>query len=92
MNSKDKPDYQKELETFVADRNPMDLVIGTDTEYEDEIAMFLQRINHSMAEPELTEVLRQVFREMFSADQVDSVPADTFRLITQKYLSLLGRS
>ena len=55
-----------ELEKFVAEVNPAHLVIGTDTEYEDEVRMFLERINDSMNEKQLAEVLNEIFCEMFN--------------------------
>jgi hypothetical protein len=71
MEPKNKSGLQIELEKYVADVNPMRLVIGTDREYEHEVGLFLERANDSLDAEELTEVMRQIFREMFNLTQDD---------------------
>jgi hypothetical protein len=83
-----KTDHQKRLEKLIADINPMGLVIGTDREYEDEAAMFLERVNLSMDSDTLLEVMRQVFREMFTAAEVEA-SSSRFEEIIGQYLKLI---
>ena len=82
-----KSSLQLKLEKFVAEVNPAHLVIGTDTEYEDEVRMFLERINDSMSEKQLIEVLNEIFCEMFNMPK-ENTNLDPHRKIVSEYLRL----
>jgi hypothetical protein len=45
MKNINKSEDQLKLEKFVAELNPMDMIIGADNEYEDEVEMFLDRVD-----------------------------------------------
>jgi len=87
MTSKHKTKLQIDLEKYIADINPMHLVIGTDTEYEPEVEMFLNAVHDSMNEDELINVVRQVFIKMFNIDD-DSAFVESFKMIVREYLRL----
>jgi hypothetical protein len=76
-----------EAEKFVAEVNPTRLVIGTDTEYKDEVRMFLERINDSMNEKQLVEVLNEIFSEMFNMAK-ENTNLDPYEKIASEYLRL----
>jgi vacuolar-type H+-ATPase subunit C/Vma6 len=78
---------QTKLEEFTASVNPMQLVIGSDTEYEDEIRMFLAHATPSMTEDALMEVLRDVFRQMFNLTD-DAKFLDRYVTIIREYIRL----
>ena len=82
-----KSSLQLKLEKFVAEVNPAHLVIGTDTEYEDEVRMFLERINDSMNEKQLVEVLNEIFSEMFNMAK-ENTNLDPYEKIASEYLRL----
>ena len=82
-----KSSLQLKLEKFVAEVNPAHLVIGTDTEYEDEVRMFLERSKDSMNEKQLVEVLNAIFCEMFNTTK-DNRNLDPYREIVSEYLRL----
>lgn len=80
---------QDALEKFTTTVNPMKLVIGTDSEYEDEIEMFLDRASESMVEEDLVEILREIFKEMFNLKD-DSGYINDYVCIAHEYLRLCG--
>ena len=82
-----KSPLQLKLEKFVADVNPAQLVIGTDAEYEDEVSIFLERVNSSMDAAQLVEVLREIFHEMFGMPK-DDTKSEACEKIVQEYLRL----
>jgi hypothetical protein len=87
MEPKKKTKLQIELEKYVAEVNPMRLVIGTDREYEHEVALFLERAGDSVDTEQLTEEMRQIFCEMFNLTQGDSV-LEQYRKIVNEFLRL----
>ena len=87
MENKDKNRLQKSLEKYAADVNPMNLFIGTDKEYEHEVALFLGKIDDSMNEEQLVETLRKIFKDMFNIIH-DSDFQAKYREIVQEYLRL----
>jgi hypothetical protein len=82
-----KSPLQLKLEKFVAEVNPAHLVIGTDAEYEVEVKMFLERVNDSMDENRLVEVLREIFSGMFSMPK-ENANLDPYKEIVSEYLRL----
>jgi hypothetical protein len=87
MEQENKTNLQIKLEKYITDINPMNLVIGTDREYEHEIEMFLERAKDFMTENQLIELIRQVFKEMFNlADDKEFL--DSYKKIVQEYISL----
>jgi hypothetical protein len=82
-----KSSLQLKLEKFFAEVNPARLVIGTDTEYEDEVRMFLERINESMNAKQLVEVLHKIFCEMFNTPK-ENRNLDPYGEIVSEYLRL----
>jgi hypothetical protein len=82
-----KSSLQLKLEKFVAEVNPAHLVIGTDAEYEDEVRMFLERVNTSMGTKQLIDVLREIFHEMFGMPK-DDTKLEAYEKIVKEYLRL----
>jgi hypothetical protein len=82
-----KSPLQLRLEKFVAEVNPAHLVIGTAAEYEDEVRMFLERVDTSMDKKQLVEVLHEIFHEMFATPK-HRAKLEAHEKIVQEYLKL----
>ena len=78
---------QKQLEKIIANADPEGLYAGIDEEYEDETSMFLSRINTSMNEEELLDIMHKVFQEMFNVPN-DDATRERYRSIIQEYLRI----
>lgn len=75
------------LEKILEQVDPMHLHAAATNEYEDEIDMFLGRINESMDEEQLLDVLHKVFQEMFN-DDGSAISREKYRPVVCEYLKL----
>jgi hypothetical protein len=78
---------QAALEKYTADINPMNLVIGTDKEYEHEIKLFLSTVDDSMGEDQLVDTIKNIFKEMFNVIHDDDFQ-EKYRELVREYLRL----
>ena len=65
------------------------LAAAATNEYEDEIDLFLGRVDDTMGEEELIDVLHSVFQEMFN-DDTSSAFREKYRPVIREYLALLN--
>ncbi|OGZ45219.1 MAG: hypothetical protein A3C84_02710 [Candidatus Ryanbacteria bacterium RIFCSPHIGHO2_02_FULL_48_12] len=86
---KENQNLQKQLEKIIADADPEHLHAGIDGEYEEEVKMFLSRINDSMNEEELLDVMHGVFQQMFNLPS-DDVIREKYRPVVQEYLKIIS--
>jgi hypothetical protein len=77
------------LEKILEQVDPMRLHAAATNEYEDEIDMFLGRVDDTTGEEELIDILHGVFQEMFN-DDTSSASREKYRPVIREYLFLLN--
>ena len=83
---KNKTKRQLELEEIILFFDPGNLHAQAINEYEDEASMFLERINDSMGEEQLLDIMHDVLQKMFNlSDSKES--RENIRPIVKRYIN-----